>query len=90
MKLIIETRNGFYDGWLAEILGLQLPQALDDQGVESGRQTAAESGEPCVLLQALRLELSQGVRNVSATYLPEGKLVDELLRVIEKAPRLIE
>jgi hypothetical protein len=68
VKLIIETRNGFYDGWLAEILGLELPEGLDDQGVESGRQTAAESGEPCLLLRALRLELSQGVRNLKASF----------------------
>jgi hypothetical protein len=85
MKLIIETRNGFYDGWLAEILGLSPPEGAADEFTECGRETAAESGEPCLLLQALRLELSQGVRNVRATYLPEGKLVDELLRVIEKA-----
>jgi hypothetical protein len=72
VKLVIETRNGFYDGWLAEILGLELPEGLDDQGVESGRQTAAESGEPCVLLQALRLELTQGVRNLKASYQPDA------------------
>jgi hypothetical protein len=72
MKLIIEARNGFYDGWLAEILGLVLPEGAADDNTECGRETAAESGEPCLLLLALRLELTQGVRNLKASYQPDA------------------
>lgn len=85
MRLVIETRNEFYDGWLAELLGIPLPDETDDQAVESGRETAAESGEPCLLLQALRLELSPGTRNIRASYLVEGELIEKVLPLVSRS-----
>lgn len=70
MRIIIESRNEFYDGWLAEVLQIPVPKVGRFDGFESGKQTAAESGEPCLLLQALRLELSQGTRNLQVTFVP--------------------
>jgi hypothetical protein len=67
MKIIIETRNDFFSGWLAEILEIQLPQHIEDLNfTKQGRETAA-SCNLTHLLQGLRLELKQGVRNLKVS-----------------------
>lgn len=86
MKLLIETRNGFYDGWLAEILGIPLPEGVGDTlGVNDAMRTAAEIGPPCLLLEALRAELQQGVPNIKASYLPETEIVEKVLPLVARS-----
>ena len=81
MKLLIETRNGFYDGWLSEILGIPLPESHNSSAAANGTQIAAESGKPGLLLQALRKELQ--TRNLRVSHLPDGPIVDRLLDTIQ-------
>lgn len=67
MKIVIETRNDFFSGWVAEVLDIKLPQNIEDsESTKFGRESAA----PCNLthlLQGLRLELKQGVRNLKVS-----------------------